>query len=137
MSQSAKSFFTRIRQYFYLGYIRHYYNAAKHPHPLRFIVFFIVTACLVFSLAILSTFAIINDTFQGDRMVIYGLTSFMYLIGFSILPTIVLWIQGYRHRGQIIASDIPDNLPKNSPYEVWVVLLILSLYQIINKIFEW
>ncbi|MCG8052500.1 MAG: hypothetical protein JAZ15_14965, partial [Candidatus Thiodiazotropha endolucinida] len=82
------------------------------------------------------TFAIINNTFQGNSIIFYGLTVFMYFIGFAFVPTIVLWIQGYRHREKILSSEIPDNLPQNSGKEVWYVLMLLSLYQTINKIFE-
>lgn len=137
MSQALKGYFERFRQYHYLGYLRHYYNAARHPHPIRFIVFFILGAILVFSLAIVSTFAILNNTFQGDPIIFYSLTSLLYLIGFAGVPTIVLWIQGYRHRDTITVSDIPDNLPKSSGKEIWYIIILLSLAHAIQKILGW
>lgn len=137
MSQTLKDYFDRFRQYHYLGYLRHYYNAARHPHPIWFFVFLILGSCLVFSLAIYGTFAIINNTFQGNPIVFYGLTLYLYLAGFAVLPTMVLWVQGYRHRKKILASDIPDNLPKSSGNEIWYILIFLSLYQIIRLILEW
>ncbi|MCG7989294.1 MAG: hypothetical protein JAZ20_02925 [Candidatus Thiodiazotropha weberae] len=137
MSQAIINYLERIRRYHYLGYIRHYYNAARHPHPFRFLVFILFGSIVVFSLAVSCTFAIINNTFQGSLVVCYGLTTLMYLMGFSVVPTIVLWIQGYRHREKILSSEIPDNMPQNSGKEVWYVLLLLSLYQSINKIIEW
>ncbi|MET0081256.1 MAG: hypothetical protein ABW119_22605 [Candidatus Thiodiazotropha lotti] len=137
MSNVIKNYLERIRRYHYLGYIRHYYNAARHPHPFRFLAFILLGSIVVFGLAVISTFAIINNTFQGSPIVFYGLTILMYMIGFAVVPTIVLWIQGYRHREKILSSEIPDNLPQNSGKEVWYVLLLLSLYQTINKILEW
>jgi hypothetical protein len=61
----------------------------------------------------------------------------MYLIGIAVIPTIALWIQGYRHRDKITASDIPDNLPKSTGMEVWYILFFLFLTQVIGKILEW
>ncbi|MCG8029063.1 MAG: hypothetical protein N0E55_01720 [Candidatus Thiodiazotropha taylori] len=136
MGQIIKDYLERICRYHYLGYIRHYYNAARHPHPFRFLAFILLSLIVTFSLAIFCTFAIINNTFQGNSIIFYGLTVFMYFIGFTFVPTIVLWIQGYRHREKILSSEIPDNLPQNSGKEVWYVLMLLSLYQTINKIFE-
>lgn len=78
-----------------------------------------------------------NNTFEGSPVIFYGLTAFMYLIGFAVVPTIVLWIQRYRHREKILSSEIPDNLPQNSAKEVWYDLLLLSLYQTNNKTFDW
>ncbi|MCG7990296.1 MAG: hypothetical protein JAY99_06060 [Candidatus Thiodiazotropha lotti] len=137
MCQVIKNYLERIRRYHYLGDIRHYYHAARHPHPFRFLVFILFGSLVVFSLAVSCTFAIINTTFQGSLVVCYGLTTLMYFMGFAVVPTIVLWIQGYRHREKILSSEIPDNLPQNSGKEVWYVLLLISLYQSINKIFEW
>ncbi|MEW8499325.1 MAG: hypothetical protein AB2699_12490, partial [Candidatus Thiodiazotropha taylori] len=74
--------------------------------------------------------------FAGNPIYFYGLTVFMYLIGFAVVPTIVLWIQGYRHREKILSSEIPDNLPQNSSGEIWYILLFLSIYQIVRIIIE-
>ena len=136
MGQIIKDYLERFRRYHYLGYLRHYYNAARHPHPFRFLAFLLFGSLVVFSLAIFSTLAIINNSFEGNPIYFYGLTALMYLMGLAVVPTIVLWIQGYRNREKILSSEIPDNLPQNSGKEVWYVLMLLSLYQTINKIFE-
>jgi hypothetical protein len=136
MSQTIKDYFERFCHYHYMGYLRHYYNAARHPHPKRFIVFIIAAASLMLTLVVFSTIAIINDEFQGSPVVFYSLTLIMYLIWIAIMPTIILWIQGYRHRDNIKASDVPDNLPKNSGNEVWYILFFVILILVIRKILE-
>jgi hypothetical protein len=136
MSQTIKGFFERFGQYHYLGYLRHYYNAARHPHPIWFLVFLITGATLIFGLAIFCTIAIINNTYQGNTIIFYTLTFLLYLMGAAGIPTIVLWIQGYRHRNKILASDIPENLPKNSGKEIWYILLFLSIYLIVRSVLE-
>ena len=137
MSQTVRDYFERFYQFHYKGYLRHYYNAAKHPYPKRFIVYIVLAAGLIFSLAIFNTVAIINNEFEGSPIVFYSLTSFMYLIGLAIIPTIVLWIQGYRHRDRIKASDVPQNLPKNSGKEVWYILLFVIVILIARQMSGW
>lgn len=131
-----KKYFERFRQYHYLGYLRHYYNAARHPHPMWFLFFLIIGATLIFSLAIFCTLAIINNTYQGNTIVCYILTFLLYLMGGAGIPTIVLWIKGYRHREKILSSEIPDNLPQNSGREIWYILIFISIYQIVRIIIK-
>ncbi|MCG8085703.1 MAG: hypothetical protein JAZ13_08305 [Candidatus Thiodiazotropha taylori] len=136
MGQIIKDYLERFRRYHYLGYLRHYYNAARHPHPFRFLAFLLFGSLVVFSLAIFSTLAIINNSFEGNPIYFYGLTALMYLMGLAVVPTIVLWIQGYRNREKILSSEIPDDLPQNSGSEIWYILLFLSIYQIVRIIIE-
>jgi hypothetical protein len=118
-----------------MGYLRHYYNIASHPHPILFIIFAIFGALFFFTLAFFSTTAIINNSFHGNTVYFYCLTFLMYFFGFSIVPSIILLIQGYRHRDRIKASQIPADLPKSSGNEGWYILIILGIISGLRKFF--
>jgi hypothetical protein len=137
MNQAKRGYLARFKHYFYMGYLRHYYNIASHPHPVLFIIFAIIGASLFFTLAFFSTVAIINNTFHGNALYFYGLTFLMYFFGFSIVPSIILLIQGHRHRDRIKASEIPTDLPKNSGNEGWYILIILGIIIGLRKFFGW
>ncbi len=133
MSQSIKDYLGRFYRHQYLGYLRHYYNAAVHPHPKRVIAVTLLATILIFSLAIYSTVAIFEQSFEGNPTLFYLLTIFMYLIGLATIPTIVLWIQGYRHRDKLRISEVPDRLPRNSGHELWVILFFVIITMLVKR----
>jgi hypothetical protein len=137
MNQKIKVYIVRFLKYHYMGYLRHYYNAAIHPHPFKFIFFTILAASFIFSLAIYCSIAVVNNEFQGNPIVFYSLTTFMYLIGLATIPTIILWIQGYRHREKIKSLKAPENLPKSSGNEVWYIIIILMIIFVARNKFGW
>jgi len=136
MSHRVSYYLKKFYQYNYNGYLRHYYNTALSPHPLLFIFFAIAGACFFFVLAVFSTLTIINNQFQGSLVYICGLTLFMYFLGLAIIPTIILSIQGYRHRKKIKASDVPDYIPKSSGGDIWYIIIIISFISILRNLFE-
>jgi len=87
-------------------------------------------------LAALGTLSIINNQYQGSLAYISGLTIIMYLFALAFTPTIILSIQGYRHRKKIKASDVPDDIPKNlGVVEIKKVILYVVIIYALRDIF--
>ena len=137
MMQIIRRYLIRFYQYHYKGYLRHYYKAATHPKPIRFIILVILLVAFILTIAILGTISIIHNEYQGNLYYVSGLAFFMYLIVFAAIPTIVLLIQGYRHRDKISAEDIPKDLPKNTGNEIWWIIFLVGTISAIRRYFGW
>ncbi len=135
--QIIRRYLRRFYQYHYKGYLRHYYKAATHPKPIRLIFFVTLGVAFIFLLAVLFSLSILNNEFQGSSFFAYGVTTMMYLIAFSGILTIVLLIQGYRHRDKISAEDIPKDLPKETGNEAWWIVFGVGTILAIRKYFGW
>ena len=128
----------RIYQHFYKGYLRHYYESAMRPRPIRFILFVIVGQALVFTLAVAGTLAIISGGFPTwGPVTAYAFTAFMYLIGFLSIPTLILLIQGYRHRDRIRAMEKLPDLPKTDPNQGWKIMFTTGTLLALKEYFGW
>ena len=108
------------------------------PRPIRFILFAFVGATLFFTLAVAGTLAIVSGGFPTWGPVkAYAFTALMYLFGIQIIPTIILLIQGYRHRDRIRAMDKLPDLPKTDPNLGWKIMFITGTLIAIKNYFGW
>ena len=126
----------KLKQYFYKGYMRHYYIGACFPNAIQRILIMIIADIFLFSLP---TAGLLSVTFVRPELFSYYivfLASVLYLMALSGIPSIILSIQGYRHREKVgplgYPADIPRSSANQSQYIAFFTLLLMSLLALLD-----
>jgi len=117
--------------------MRHYYIGACYPNAIFRIVVMIVGVMFLF---LLPTAGLLNVIFVRPELFSYYvvfLASFLYVIALSGIPSIILSIQGYRHREKVEPLGYPKDMPRSSAnqtrYIVIFTLLFSSLISLVKR----
>ena len=113
------------------GYLRHYYRAARHPQPLRMIALFIALFILLLVICTFLTYTALQKT--ELQLADYASLVFWYCLPVVTLPSVVLWVQGYRHRDRIAADVDPPELPNDMPLGklFWQIILLMVVLKVL------